>query len=235
MSATAFAVSVIVVVRNGAAYLAEALASITAQTLPPREILVVDGQSTDDTVAIAQRVPGVRVLAQPDLGLANARNFGIQAARSPWIAFLDHDDRWHPEKLARHAAAHAAHPAAQYSMCGLRFFREAGGVLPTHGHAAADAARHARTPGALVAAADLFAQIGGFDPRFAIACDAAWFTLARDLCIPSVTVPDVLLFKRLHATNLSRRGARNRQELFQVARESILRRKHGRGDERDGR
>ena len=92
-------VSVITVVKNGERYLAEALQSILNQTLPPCEIILVDGQSTDRTAEIARSFAGLRYLCQQDQGLANARNLGIAAAQGELVAFLDHDDLWPPEKL----------------------------------------------------------------------------------------------------------------------------------------
>src|SRR3989304_1795815 len=93
-------VSVIVVVKNGACYLASALQSIFEQDYTPLEVLVVDGQSTDDTAEIAKSFGSIRYLWQSDRGLANARNIGIQAAQGDLIAFLDHEDVWAPNKLS---------------------------------------------------------------------------------------------------------------------------------------
>ena len=81
---------------NAAPFLADALESILAQTLPVAEILVVDDGSTDDSVAIAKR-SGARVLSTGgQSGPSTARNLGARAAGTPYVAFLDADDAWLP-------------------------------------------------------------------------------------------------------------------------------------------
>lgn len=91
----------IIAVRNGANYLAEAIESCLAQTLKLHEIIVVDDGSTDTTVEIARGFgEPVRVIQQEWRGVGAALNNGIDHASSKFIAFLDHDDLWLPEKTA---------------------------------------------------------------------------------------------------------------------------------------
>src|SRR5688572_11889338 len=108
-------VSVITVVKNGEQYLGDALRSILAQTLPLHEIIVIDGQSTDQTGAIARSFPTVRVIGQTNQGLANARNIGLDAAQGDWIAFLDHDDVWTVDKLRVQVQAMLDQPDLGYT------------------------------------------------------------------------------------------------------------------------
>jgi glycosyltransferase involved in cell wall biosynthesis len=97
-------ITAIIPVHNGERHLAEAIQSVLAQTLPPGEIIVVDDGSTDASAAIAQSFGApVRVLAQPNLGPAAARNLGLAHATGDLLAFLDADDLWTPNKLARQA------------------------------------------------------------------------------------------------------------------------------------
>jgi glycosyltransferase involved in cell wall biosynthesis len=99
-------VSVVIPCYNAARYLHETLSSAMAQTHPPCEILVVDDGSTDESGAIARSFgPAVRVVRQPNAGESSARNRGISLARGEWIAFLDADDVWVPEKLERQLEA----------------------------------------------------------------------------------------------------------------------------------
>ena len=206
-------ISVIVVVKNGAAYLLSAIGSIWAQTVRPNEIIIVVGQSDDDTLQIANSLPAVTVVAQQSTGLANARNCGIDHATGNLIAFLDHDDLWHPLKLEKQLPIFIDSPTIQYCTTHFSFL---GGPRNTQSSAAG-------TPGTLIARAALFDQIGRFDPRYQIGCDADWFTRARDHQIKSAIVPEILFYKRLHTSNLSNKGSRNRQELFDIARRSIKR------------
>ncbi len=107
------AVSVVTPVWNAAATLAATVASVRAQTFPDWEMLLVDDGSTDGSRALAEALaaadPRIRVLAQgSNTGAAAARNRAIRAARGRYIAFLDADDLWRPEKLARQVPVLAA-------------------------------------------------------------------------------------------------------------------------------
>lgn len=99
------AVSVVTPIWNAAATLAATVASVQAQSLADWEMLLVDDGSTDGSRTLARTLAAadsrIRVLAQDaNLGAAAARNCGIRAARGRFIAFLDADDLWRPEKLA---------------------------------------------------------------------------------------------------------------------------------------
>lgn len=101
-------VSVIVPAYNAERFLAETLDSILAQTYPHFEVLVVDDGSTDRTAAIAQaycdRDSRIRLLQQPNGGVAAARNLGIREARGEFIAPIDADDIWYPQNLEKQIA-----------------------------------------------------------------------------------------------------------------------------------
>jgi glycosyltransferase involved in cell wall biosynthesis len=105
------AVSVIIPCYNGAPYLREAIDSALRQTAPPLEILVVDDGSTDGSAEIAASYgPPVRLLSGKNRGVCLARNWGIEEAKGDWVAFLDADDVWEPEKLRRQLEVSAADP-----------------------------------------------------------------------------------------------------------------------------
>jgi glycosyltransferase involved in cell wall biosynthesis len=104
-------VTVVMCTRNGLSrgFLDEAMRSVHAQTTAPSEVLLVDDGSTDGTASEVRRAyPGVTVLINAGTGLAAARNTGIRAARSTWIAFIDDDDVWQPTKLSEQLAQIAA-------------------------------------------------------------------------------------------------------------------------------
>jgi glycosyltransferase involved in cell wall biosynthesis len=100
-------ISVVIPAYNASAYLREALESALGQTVA---LIVVDDGSTDDSAEIAASfgVP-VRVIRQKSSGEAAARNRGIEDARGHWLAFLDADDVWEPNKLALQSACIARH------------------------------------------------------------------------------------------------------------------------------
>ncbi|NNC11599.1 glycosyltransferase family 2 protein [Planctomonas sp. JC2975] len=93
-------VSVIVPTHNGVRYLRHTLDSLSGQTYPDVEVIVVDDGSTDDTVAMAHDHPvRPQVLEQNNSGVAVARNRGLAAAGGDWVAFIDQDDLWHSERV----------------------------------------------------------------------------------------------------------------------------------------
>lgn len=106
------AVCVVIPAYNAEAYIRRALESVLSGKRVPAEIVVVDDCSTDRTVEIAQSY-GVRIIRQPrNAGPSQARNAGVAATGCPWVAFLDADDVWHPEKLASQWAAIQCWPNA---------------------------------------------------------------------------------------------------------------------------
>lgn len=101
-------ISVVIPCYNKEAFLEETLASVFAQTLAPREVIVIDDGSTDASAEVAERHrPDIQLLRQSNAGESAARNRGIEEATWPWVALLDADDVWEPEKLERQAAAYA--------------------------------------------------------------------------------------------------------------------------------
>jgi glycosyltransferase involved in cell wall biosynthesis len=112
-------VSVIMPVFNAERFLGEAVESVRAQTYPGWELLLIDDGSTDGSTALAQGYAAadparIRYLAHPDGGNRGAsatRNLGIAHARGEYLALLDADDVWLPEKLAVQVAALDAHPS----------------------------------------------------------------------------------------------------------------------------
>ncbi len=99
-------VSVVIPAYNVAGYLPAALDSLLAQSLKNFEVLIVDDGSTDDTAAVArsygERDRRFRLLQKPNGGLSSARNHGMAAAQADYIALLDADDAYHPDKLKSH-------------------------------------------------------------------------------------------------------------------------------------
>jgi len=116
-------VSVVIASWNTRHYLPETLASALEQSWPDLEVIVVDDGSTDGTrEAIAEFLPRIRYEARPHRGLAAARNEGIRLARGEYIALLDADDLWHPEKIATQVEIAGRYPEAGMIVCnGVEF------------------------------------------------------------------------------------------------------------------
>tara|TARA_A100001011_G_scaffold144386_1_gene152551 strand:- start:12732 stop:13568 length:837 start_codon:yes stop_codon:yes gene_type:complete len=93
-------ISVIIPTYNRKHTLQRAIDSVLAQTFKPYEIIIVDDGSKDGTKEwLLQNYPSVQCIHQPNNGVSSARNKGIQISQGSWIALLDSDDEWMPEKL----------------------------------------------------------------------------------------------------------------------------------------
>src|SRR5690606_2092587 len=115
-------ISVIIPAFNAAPFLKWTLDSVRAQTHPATEIVVVDDGSTDGTVDLVCSFGDdrVRVISQINAGQAAARNRGIREATQPYLAFLDADDLWHPDKLRYQMRALHEHPGSLVSACAFQ-------------------------------------------------------------------------------------------------------------------
>ena len=111
-------VSVIIATRNRTDKVRQAIDSVLAQSEPPREVIVVDDGSTDDTRAqLAAYGSSIRVFHQENGGASAARNRAVKEAASTWIAFLDDDDVWLPTKIERQWALVQQNPALGLVYC----------------------------------------------------------------------------------------------------------------------
>ncbi len=120
---TSLLVSVVIAAYNAARYLPETLESALAQTHAHREIIVVDDGSTDDTAArVASYRSRVTYIRRAHGGLAAARNAGLRMVRGDYIALLDADDLWKPEKLEVQLDVARRHPESGLIVCdGVQF------------------------------------------------------------------------------------------------------------------
>lgn len=215
-------VSVIVVARNSEKYLQDAIASILAQTYPHREIILVDGQSTDATATIAKSYSEINYIYQETLGLSNARNLGLKIAQGEFIAFLDSDDRWTSDKLKLQAETLINNAKIDYVTGYLQLIAETNTNLRKgYVNDVLQKPKWGRTPGVLMARRQLFTQVGNFDTKYKIAGDLEWFVRVQKMAIPTLTLPEVLLYKRIRDNSLSTQSEINRREVMQILHQSI--------------
>jgi alpha-1,6-rhamnosyltransferase len=194
-------VTVIAAAYNGERFLEQALESVFNQDFDSYEVVFVDDGSEDGTGEIAQRFP-VRYLRQANQGLPAARNAGLALARGDLITFLDDDDVLPPTKLSTQAGYLDEHPEAgcvlgrqEWIFDGVEppklardpIFGEVGGIQ-------------------LVTAMirrKVLEQLGGFDPSYRYAEDRDLFIRMREHGVEVAVLPDVVLHKRLHGSNMT--------------------------------
>ncbi|HKY63456.1 MAG TPA: glycosyltransferase [bacterium] len=211
---------------NGEAYLAQALESLAAQTLAPQEILLIDGGSTDRSLEIAAGFPSVRVIRQAGRGIPDANNQGIREARCPLIAFLEHDDLWHPRKLELQARRFEFDPGLEYCVTRFEFFREPGAEIPACFKPELFERNHVgRIMSTLMAKKSFFDRVGAFDSSYVSAGDVDWFARAQDEGGRLAVLEEVLVRKRIHRTNFSNLALVNNAEMLRALSRSVARRR----------
>ena len=123
-------ISVIIAVYNGGPTIRRAIESVLSQTYPTYELIVVDDGSTDDTAAVvAEFGDRVRYLRQPNAGVSVARNAGAAAAHGDWLAFLDADDWYYPDRLRWHAQWIGRDPALDFLTGDYEYRRPEGSLI----------------------------------------------------------------------------------------------------------
>jgi glycosyltransferase involved in cell wall biosynthesis len=220
-------ISCIVPVFNDERYLAEALDSILAQRYRPLEVIVVDDGSTDQTPAVAARYRSeIIYLRQNKAGAPVARNSGLRAARGDFVAFLDSDDLWHAEKLERQMARFEARPDLDVCLTYLQNF-----WIPElkaeeerfKGHRLAQPLPGYVTQ-TLLARRRSFDKVGPFSQFMPVGDPADWFLRAAECGLVMETIPDVLVYRRMHERNMSMEsGSRKMSPLMQDAMLQVLR------------
>jgi len=196
--------SVIIPTYNRAPLVKEAVASVLAQTWRDFEVLVVDDASRDGTAeALAAFGSRIRLLRSPSrLGVAAARNLGISAARGQWLAFLDSDDLWRPEKLARQMAYLAGLPELVLCQTEETWERQGLKVNQPRSHRKIGGwiffqslERCLVSPSAVILHRTVFQKHGGFDENLPAAEDYdLWLRLSWRYQIG--LLPEALVIKR---------------------------------------
>jgi len=221
-------VSVIIPVYNGEPYLAEALKGVLSQAYRPLEVIVLNDGSTDGSAAVAQRFPPpVCTVHQARAGAGAARNHGVALTSGAFVAFLDADDLWATDKLPRQMSAFDADPELDLTFGHVQQF-----ISPELGQAqkarlvCPDEAIPGYLPGAMLGKRAAFNRVGPFRVDLRVGEFVDWYSRAMDLGLRSVLLPDVLLKRRLHATNLSLGGGQNRMDFVRVAKAALDRRRN---------
>ncbi len=223
-------VTCVLPVHNGERFLEEALGSVLDQEVEGLQVVVVDDGSTDGTPEVlAAFGDRIRVIRQDNAGVAAARNRGLEAVDTEFVAFQDADDLWMPGKLRRQLHAFGRDPELEMAV-GLvqNFWMDE----LAHEEAAYRGSRFAaEAPGYLLQCIlvrrTVFDRIGRFEASLRVGEDNDWFLRARDAGVREHRIEEVLVRRRLHTGNLTRSDLASREAILRNMKASLDRRRSG--------
>jgi len=204
-------ISTIIPVYNGESYLREAIDSTLNQTYSNHEVIVIDDGSTDNTAQIAQSYSNaVKYHFQPNSGLSAARNTGVKRSRGDYLAFLDADDLFMPEKLGLQLECFNTDPTLDMVFGHVEQF-----YSPdlSEGERVKFSVSEMVMPG-LFAGAMLvnrlaFLQAGYYDPTLRMGQFLDWYMKAKERGLKQFILAEVVVKRRIHRTNMSSQASRN--------------------------
>jgi glycosyltransferase involved in cell wall biosynthesis len=164
-------ISVIIPTFNRACLVTRSIDSVMRQSYLPQELIVVDDGSEDDTkVVIQEKFASVRYIKQANKGPASARNVGIENAENKWLAFLDSDDLWMPNKLEKQVKALENNPGMQFCYSDEIWIRDGARVNQKKKHAKFGGDIYQQclplciiSPSSAMIHVDVFEEVGMFD------------------------------------------------------------------------
>jgi glycosyltransferase involved in cell wall biosynthesis len=224
------AFTVVMPTYNRGELIAETLDAVLAQTLPPAEIIVIDGGSTDNTQQVLSRYADritSEVIANREV--QPKRNLGLGLAKTAWIAFCDSDDLWRPTYLEKQAALISAEPDISLSFSNFQILqsgriepatkfddappgfwedigtrRIAEGWVFDRSIAGASLRFHPIFPSAMVLSKDLAVAVGGFNSALPMRVEDGEFTLRCLYRAKAAALSEPLVLIRKHDSNVSR-------------------------------
>lgn len=220
-------VSVMMVVFNGGPYLREAIDSVLAQSYEPVELIVVDDGSDDGSGQVAQSyLPRLRYVFQDRAGIGAARNRAVELATGEYLTFLDADDRFVPDALARQVDVLQSDPELDMVFAHVTEFVSPDLDEVERANLRTPASRiPGRLPTTMLCRREAFLRVGGFatDIRMGVTLD--WSARAIEQGLRSLMLPDVLFERRLHAQNNGLRERDSRTHYVRVLKASLDRRR----------
>ena len=220
-------ISVIIPVYNGAAFLAEAIASVRVQAYTPLEIIVIDDGSTDQTAQVVQQLGrDIRYVYQENQGPAAARNYGLTLAQGELIAFLDADDLWTAHKLAQQVPCLLANWETQvvWGNTQVRAYQADETLFPPL------PPKWMPLLGSMLCRKAVFTTAGAFDPELRFGEDVDWLMRLREQQVVMHKSPELALIYRVRPGSMTYDKALAELGMFDNIRRALQRRRRNEGE-----
>lgn len=215
-------VSVILPVYNSEAFIKEAVESIIKQTHSSFEIIAVEDGSTDNSGEILKGIsdPRLKIIYQENSGTAVARNRGVKESKGKYLAFLDADDLWAPNKIEiqLQAIQKINNPVMMYSYIQEFFDFDNSPNLKSEAVPGYSAVT-------LFISKENFFQVGWFDSQWTVAEFIDWYGRAKNVGLVEKMLPDVLAYRRIHSGNMDRLKRNNVKQYASVLKACIDRKR----------
>lgn len=227
-------VTVVIPLHNGEEHVEEAIRSVLAQTYGHVQIVVVDDGSTDKSAEVVQSFGSdVLYCYQQQSGAAAARNRGVASANGEWLAFLDADDLWEPDKLEKQLLVLSTHATVDIAFAHVQQFYSP--ELPEKIRRTINIPAHPSPGyhvGTLLMKISTFHRVGGFLPHLKMGEFVEWYSRATAAGLSSMMLPNMLMKRRIHANNMGRREQHNRIDYVRALKVRLdeTRRRAGRGN-----
>ncbi len=193
-------VGVAIPVYNRAEFLEATLRSVLEQTHPVADVVVVDDGSQDASATLAVTVgPPVRVVRQPHSGIGAARSRAIGLLQAEYVVPLDSDDLLTPRSIEARIDVLLGRPEIDVVFGQVRSFAECLAGQPV----ALDQCKPARVPDSMLIRRSAFERVGAFDHDLRVAETLDWMLRAREAGLREATVPEQVLWRRVHGANNS--------------------------------
>lgn len=217
-------VSAVIPNYNYAQYIGEAVESALHQTYENIEVIVVDDGSSDDSLKVLSAFGNrIMVISQKNAGVATARNNGVKASTGEYVAFLDADDVWLPEKIEQQVACFLAKPELGLVHVGVQDISADGRDLDVHADGMQGRVSHELLlfdrpvilggGSGIMVRRKIFDEVGGFDMRLSTSADwDLFYQISSRYEVGFVS--DVLLRYRFHGSNMHGNIDRMRREMI---------------------
>jgi glycosyltransferase involved in cell wall biosynthesis len=221
-------ISVVMPVFNTEKYVAQAITSVLNQTYRPIEIICINDGSTDATKRVLESFGDsiIFVDSKENGGIGMARNKGIHMVKGEYLAFMDADDIWKPEKLALQINQLYKNPRLDMVFTYSQFFLSPDIAQATKDmrHLPDNAIPGYIAPTVLVKKSS-FDKVGLFQTHWKVGEFIAWLTKAKDMGLQYMVMPDILHLRRIHQTNTVVTQRSQRSDYVKIVKEMLERKR----------